>query len=138
MGSWTKRADGVFAITWADYKATHKDFKGIMDVERPDLPDQESARDNMGRRSLMVYDQGTCLAIEGRGLVIEGAPPALRVVRDEEGEWQVEKADAKDGYEWRRQKWQRSTKVDREEAVMFARSMARGYMGELTYVEAEG
>lgn len=135
MSKVTKRADGVYTITWTEYKATHRDSKTIWTTIRYDIPGE--CRDNLGRRTLMVYDQGTCLAIEGRGLVIGGAPSVIRVVRDEDGEWQVERASELDGYEWRRQKWQRSANVDRKEAVEFASSLRRSGMGEFTYAEPE-
>jgi hypothetical protein len=73
----TKRADGVFTISWDEYRKTHTDFRGIW--TRDDEPEHA---DLVGRRTLMCYDQGTCLGIEGRGLVIEGAPAAMRILRD--------------------------------------------------------
>lgn len=132
MSGATKRADGVFTISWGEYQATHKDFAGIWTTERPDITD---GRDLLGRRTLLVYDQGTCLAIEGRGLHIEGAPAALRVVRDERGEWRVERYTAADGHEWRRRTHPSGPFARRSEATIFARSLVREGMGELTYVE---
>ena len=66
-GSAIKKEDGKFYISWEDYKKVHKDYKGTWDT--PDCYPEY-----MGKRTLMVYDNGTCLVIEGVSLVIENAP----------------------------------------------------------------
>ena len=80
MSMATKRADGVFTIDWESYRKTHRDHASIWTTIRADIPGE--CRDLWGRRTLMAYDEGTCLLIEGRGLVIEGAPRAHRLMLD--------------------------------------------------------
>lgn len=58
-------------ITLSEYNSTPKDYRGIWTVERRDLPDWAEMREKyMGKRTLMVYDNGTKLLVEGLGLEI--------------------------------------------------------------------
>lgn len=53
-------------ITLSEYNSTPKDFRGIWTVERWDLPNWTEMREKyMGKRTMMVYDKGTCLLVEG-------------------------------------------------------------------------
>ncbi len=80
MPKLTKRADGKDAITWDEYRATHKDFKDVWTSNWGE-PGQ---RDLLGRRTCLTYEHGTALAIEGRSLVIVGAPRAHRLMLDQD------------------------------------------------------
>ena len=58
-------------ITLSEYNSTPKDYRGIWTVERWDLPDWAEMREkHMGKRTLMVYDNGTKLLVEGLGFEI--------------------------------------------------------------------
>lgn len=58
-------------ITLSEYNSIPKDYRGIWTVERWDLPDWEKMREShMGKRTMMVYDKGTCLLVEGLGFEI--------------------------------------------------------------------
>ena len=61
-------------VSQSQYDKTPKDFKGVWDVERWDLPNWESKREKyMGERTIMppfaLFDT-TCLLIEGQGMEI--------------------------------------------------------------------
>ena len=58
-------------ITLSEYLAVPEDYRGIWTTERWDIPDWETRRKSyMGKRTLMVYDRGTCLLVEGLSLEI--------------------------------------------------------------------
>lgn len=58
-------------ITLSEYNSIPKDYRGIWTVERWDFPDWEKMRTkHMGKRTMMVYDKGTCLLVEGIGFEI--------------------------------------------------------------------
>lgn len=58
-------------IALSEYNSIPKDYCGIWTVERWDLPDWEKMRTkHMGKRTMMVYDKGTCLLVEGIGFEI--------------------------------------------------------------------
>jgi len=58
-------------ITLSEYNSIPKDYRGIWTTERWDLPDWEKMRTtHMGKRTMMVYDKGTCLLVEGLGFEI--------------------------------------------------------------------
>lgn len=58
-------------ITLSEYNSIPEDYRGIWTVERPDLPDWAEVRErHMGKRTMMVYDKGTCLLVEGIGFEI--------------------------------------------------------------------
>ena len=58
-------------ITLSEYNSILEDYRGIWTVERPDLPDWAEIRErHMGKRTMMVYDKGTCLLVEGFGFEI--------------------------------------------------------------------
>lgn len=69
----TKRPDGMIEISQADYNAIGRDFRGVWDTERDDLPNWDKVRDKyMGKRTMMSGD-GTCtLLIEGLNFVVVG------------------------------------------------------------------
>ena len=49
-------------ITLSEYNSIPKDYRGIWTVERWDLPNWAEIREkHMGKRTMMVYDKGTCL-----------------------------------------------------------------------------
>lgn len=53
-------------ITLAEYNALHPDFRSVWTTERWDLPDWENERKkHMGKRTMLSYDNGTVLLIEG-------------------------------------------------------------------------
>jgi len=53
-------------ITLSEYDSIPKDFRGIWTVERWDIPNWNEIREKyMGKRTMMVYDNGTCLLVEG-------------------------------------------------------------------------
>lgn len=135
MGSWTKRADGAFTITWEDYQATHKDFKGTWTTPRPDI--EGHSRDLMGRRSLMVYDKGTALAIEGRGLVIERAPRAHRLMLDKSGAGHYVLEFLDDAGEWVAMGWGLSEESAKDLLATSAKRDGRGNWA-VTFKEQAG
>ena len=52
-------------ITLSEYNSIPKDYRGIWTVERWDLPNWAEIREkHMGKRTMMVYDKGTCLLEE--------------------------------------------------------------------------
>ena len=54
-------------ITLSEYNSIPKDYRGIWTVERWDLPNWAEIREkHMGKRTMMVYDKGTCLLVEGK------------------------------------------------------------------------
>lgn len=58
-------------ITLSEYNAIPEDYRGIWTVERWDLPDWEELRKkHIGKHTMMVYDNGTCLLVEGMGFEI--------------------------------------------------------------------
>lgn len=58
-------------ITLSEYNAIPEDYRGIWTVERWDLPDWAEIREkHIGKRTMMVYDNGTCLLVEGMGFEI--------------------------------------------------------------------
>lgn len=53
-------------ITLSEYNSIPKDFRGIWTVERWDMPNWAEIRGkHMGKRTMMVYDNGTRLLVEG-------------------------------------------------------------------------
>lgn len=55
-------------VTLSEYNSIPKDYCGIWTVERWDLPNWAEIREkHMGKRTMMVYDKGTCLLVEGLG-----------------------------------------------------------------------
>ena len=58
-------------ITLSGYNAIPEDYRGIWTVERWDLPDWAEIRErHIGKRTMMVNDNGTCLLVEGMGFEI--------------------------------------------------------------------
>ena len=58
-------------LTLSEYNSIPKDYRGIWTVERWDLPNWAEIREkHMGKRTMMVYDKGTCLLVEGLGFEI--------------------------------------------------------------------
>jgi len=58
-------------MTLSEYLAVPENYRGVWTTERWDIPDWENLRKkHMGKRTLMVYDRGTCLLIEGLSLEI--------------------------------------------------------------------
>jgi len=58
-------------ITLSEYNAIPEDYRGIWTVERWDLPDWAEIRErHIGKRTMMVNDNGTCLLVEGMGFEI--------------------------------------------------------------------
>ena len=57
-------------ITLSEYNAIPEDYRGIWTVERWDLPDWAEIREkHIGKRTMMVYDNGTCLLARGVNLI---------------------------------------------------------------------
>ena len=55
----------------SEYNAIPEDYRGIWTAERRDLPNWAEIREkHIGKRTMMVYDNGTCLLVEGMGFVI--------------------------------------------------------------------
>ena len=49
-------------MTLSEYLAVPENYRGVWTTERWDIPDWENLRKkHMGKRTLMVYDRGTCL-----------------------------------------------------------------------------
>jgi hypothetical protein len=68
------RNESMVYVSQSAYDKTPKDFKGVWDVERWDLPNWESKREKyMGKRTIMppfsLFDS-TCLLVEGDGMEI--------------------------------------------------------------------
>ncbi len=58
-------------ITLSDYNSIPTDFRGVWTTERWDIPNWAEIRGkHMGKRTLLTYDKGTCLLVEGMGLEI--------------------------------------------------------------------
>ena len=58
-------------MTQSEYLAGPENYRGVRTTERWDIPDWENLRKKyMGKRTLMVYDKGTCLLVEGLSLEI--------------------------------------------------------------------
>ena len=58
-------------ITLSEYNAIPENYRGIWTIERWDLPDwAEIRKRHIGKRTMMVYDKGTCLLVEGIGFEI--------------------------------------------------------------------
>lgn len=58
-------------ITLSEYNSIPDDYRGVWTVERWDLSDWAEIREkHMGKRTMMVYDNGTCLLVEGIGFEI--------------------------------------------------------------------
>lgn len=58
-------------ITLSEYNAIPEDYRGIWTVERWDLLNWAEIREkHIGKRTMMVYDNGTCLLVEGMGFEI--------------------------------------------------------------------
>lgn len=58
-------------MTLSEYLAVPENYRGVWTTERWDIPDWENLRKNhMGKRTLMIYDRGTCLLVEGLSLEI--------------------------------------------------------------------
>lgn len=58
-------------ITLSEYNSIPMDYCGTWTVERWDLPNWAEIREkHMGKRTMMVYDKGTCLLVEGLGFEI--------------------------------------------------------------------
>lgn len=58
-------------ITLSEYNSIPETWRGIWTTERWDLPDWAGMRErHMGKRTLMVNDNGTCLLVEGLGFEI--------------------------------------------------------------------
>jgi len=57
---------GLPTITLSEYEAIHPDFRGVWDTERDDLLDWPNMRGKyIGKRTMLDYDNGTVLLIEG-------------------------------------------------------------------------
>ena len=57
-------------ITLSEYNAIPEDYRGIWTVERWDLPDWAEIREkHIGKRTMMVNDNGTCLTEHGKSPV---------------------------------------------------------------------
>ena len=58
-------------ITLSEYNTIPEDYRGTWTVERWDLPNWAEIREkHIGKRTMMVYDNGTCLLVEGMGFEI--------------------------------------------------------------------
>ena len=58
-------------MTLSEYLAVPENYRGVWTTERWDIPDWENfGKNHMGQRTLMVYDRGTCLLVEGLSLEI--------------------------------------------------------------------
>lgn len=71
-------------ITLQEYLSLPEDYRGIWTTERWDIPGWEEMRgQHMGKRTMMVYDNGTCLLVEGIGFEItdDVKDPAAKEVR---------------------------------------------------------
>lgn len=135
MPKLTKRKDGKLTLTWAEYQAIHRDFKGTWTTTIDATG--KSARDNLGRRTCMTYENGTCLVLEGKGLVIEGAPRAHRLMLDKsnEGHYVVEFMD--DDGDWIPMGWGLSEGAARELLAVSAKRNDKGNW-TITYKEKAG
>ncbi len=58
-------------ITLSEYNAIPEAYRGVWTVERWDIPNWVEMREkHIGKRTMMVYDNGTCLLVEGMGFEI--------------------------------------------------------------------
>lgn len=59
-------------ITLSEYNSIPKDYRGIWTVERWDLPNwaEIQQKNTWESSTMMVYDKGTCLLVEGLGFEI--------------------------------------------------------------------
>lgn len=58
-------------VTLQEYLSIPEDYRGIWTTERPDMAGWEEIRGQyMGKRTMMVYENGTCLLVEGIGFEI--------------------------------------------------------------------
>ncbi len=58
-------------ITLSEYNAIPNDYRGIWTVERWDIPNWAELREkHIGKRTMMVNDNGTCLLVEGMGFEV--------------------------------------------------------------------
>ena len=58
-------------ITLQEYLSLPEDYRGIWTTERWDIPGWENIREQyMCKRTMLVYDNGTCLLVEGMGFEI--------------------------------------------------------------------
>lgn len=67
-------------IILSEYNAIPENYRGIWIVERWDLPDWAEIREkHIGKRTMMVNDNGTCLLVEGIGfeswMTVHGKSP---------------------------------------------------------------
>lgn len=70
-GSVTYKLENMRKITLSEYNAIPENYRGIWTIERWDLPDwAEIRKRHIGKRTMMVYDKGTCLLVEGIGFEI--------------------------------------------------------------------
>jgi hypothetical protein len=59
----------MVTITESQYYSKHRDYRGVWSTDRSDIPGWK-AEDFMGKRTMLHYDNGTCLIIEGQTLTI--------------------------------------------------------------------
>lgn len=53
-------------ITLSEYNSISEAYRGVWTTERWDIPDwAEMRKKHIGKRTMMVYDNGTCLLVEG-------------------------------------------------------------------------
>jgi len=58
-------------VTLSEYNSITDDYRDIWTVEHWDLPNWAEIREKyMGKRTMMVYDKGTCMLVEGLGFEI--------------------------------------------------------------------
>ena len=58
-------------ITLSEYNSISEAYRGVWTTERWDIPDwAEMRKKHIGKRTMMVYDNGTCLLVEGLGFEI--------------------------------------------------------------------
>ena len=54
-------------ITLSEYNSISEAYRGVWTTERWDIPDwAEMRKKHIGKRTMMVYDNGTCLPIRKR------------------------------------------------------------------------
>lgn len=69
-------------ITLQEYLSIPQSYRGIWNTERWDIPNWEEIRkQHMGKRTMMVYNNGTCLLVEGIGFEIIDDVPAITRTR---------------------------------------------------------
>lgn len=58
-------------IALQEYLSLPEDYRGIWTTERWDIPGWEKIREQyMDKRTILVYDKGTCLLVEGMGFEV--------------------------------------------------------------------